>query len=162
MIIEYDRKYDEDIKDLLVELQEYIKSIDILGYNVLTDEYRDSYFDKTLKEINELEGKMLLYKDGSKIVGLVVGLINNDIEQKYDFKAPKRGRITELIVSKTIRSNGIGKILLNSMENYLKSVGCKDILLAVFGYNDRAIKFYQRNGYHVRVIDMTKGIEGNI
>lgn len=156
MIIEYDQKYDEEIKDLLVELQEHIQSIDIEGYNILTEEYREVYFLKVLNEINKDSGKILLYKKDDKIVGLVVGLVNNDAEKTYEFKAPKRGRIAELIVSKYIRSKGIGAELLKAMEEYLTSVDCKDILLDVFGYNEKAINFYKKNGYHIRMIEMTK------
>jgi len=156
MIIEYDKKYDDSIKDLLVELQEYIQDIDLEGYNILTDEFRELYFLKTMNEIKRCNGKILLYKEGNDIVGVVIGLINNDSEETYEFRAPRRGRITELIVSKNIRSNGVGTKLLNAMENYLKSIGCKDILLGVFAYNEKAIKFYEKNDYHVRMTDMTK------
>ena len=93
-------------------------------------------------------------KEENKIVGLVVGLINNDVEETYEFKAPKRGRISELIVSKNIRSKGIGSELLHKMEKYLKENGCEKILIGVFAYNDKAINFYEKNGYHTRMIDM--------
>ena len=156
MIIEYDEKYKEEVKDLLVQLQEYVISIDKEKYNIITKEYRDNYFNKTMDEIYKYEGKMYLYKDNDKIIGLMVGLINNLEESTYDFKCPKRGRITELVVSKHYRKSGVGSILLHSMEDYLKSVGCKDILLGVFAYNENAIKFYEKNGYHMRMHDMTK------
>lgn len=156
MIIEYNEKYKEEVKDLLVELQEYIVSIDKEKYNIITKEYRDNYFNKTMDEIYKYEGKMYLYKDNDKIIGFIVGLINNLEESTYDFKCPKRGRITELVVSKHYRKSGVGSILLHSMEDYLKSVGCKDILLGVFAYNENAIKFYEKNGYHIRMHDMTK------
>lgn len=156
MIIEYNEKYKEEVKNLLVELQEYIVSIDKEKYNIITKEYRDNYFNKTMEDINKYEGKMYLYKDNNKIIGLIVGLINNLEESTYDFKCPKRGRITELVVSKHYRKSGVGSILLHSMEDYLKSVGCKDILLGVFAYNENAIKFYEKNGYHIRMLDMTK------
>ena len=156
MIIEYDEKYKEEVKNLLVELQEYIVSIDKEKYNIITKEYRDNYFNKTMDEIYKYEGKMYLYKDNDKITGLIVGLINNLEECTYDFKCPKRGRITELVVSKHYRKSGVGSILLHSMEDYLKSVECKDILLGVFAYNENAIKFYEKNGYHIRMHDMTK------
>lgn len=156
MIIDYNLKYEESVKDLLVELQEHISDIDLEGYNRTTSEYRTKYFDKTMQEVKEYEGKILLYKEDEQIVGLVIGLINNEAEETYDFKAPRRGRITELVVSKNIRSKGIGTKLLNAMESYLNSQGCKDILLGVFGYNDKAIKFYEKNGYHTRMIEMTK------
>ena len=47
MIIEYNEIYDEQIKDLLVELQEHIVDIDEEGYNILTNEYREEYLKKT-------------------------------------------------------------------------------------------------------------------
>ena len=45
-IIEYEEKYNEEIKKLLVELQEYIASIDKEGYNIITKEYKEAYFKK--------------------------------------------------------------------------------------------------------------------
>ena len=154
MVLEYDLKYDEDIKDLLVQLQQHLADIDKEKFNIVGDGYREKYFEKTLEEVKKCNGKILLYKDNEKIVGLIVGLINNDETERYDFKAPKRGRITELIVDKEYRGRQIGKKLLDEMTNYLKSIGCEKILIAVFGYNESAIKFYEKNGYHIRMIDM--------
>ena len=45
-----------------------------------------------------------------------------------------------------------------AMEEYLKTCGCQDILIEVFGYNERAIQFYEKMGYHTRMIEMTKKI----
>lgn len=119
MVLEYDEKYDDDIKDLLVELQEYIQNIDIEGYNILQKNYRKLYFEKVLNDVKNYKGKIFLYEEDNKIVGLVVGIVNNDEIETYDFKAPKRGRITELVISKNVRSKGIGTVLLKYMEDYL-------------------------------------------
>ena len=154
MIIEYDSKYDEQIKDLLVQLQQYLADMDKEGYNIVGDGYRDKYFEKTLEEVKKCNGKILIYKDDEKIVGLIVGIINNDETIIYDFKAPKRGRITELVVDKEYRGKGIGKELLLKMKEYLKSNGCEKIMIAVFGYNESAIRFYKENGFHIRMLDM--------
>ena len=159
MIIDYDSKYDEQVKRLLIELQEYIVSIDKEKYNILDEKYGDYYLKYTKEEIEKYEGKMYLLEENNTIIGLVVGLINNEETAEYDFKAPKRGRISELIVSKNYRSKGYGKKLLSSMENYLKSVGCIDILIGVFAYNESAIKFYDNNGYHTRMIEVTKNVQ---
>ena len=158
MIIEYEDKYQEEVKDLFTELQEYIVSLDKEKFNILTSSYRDLYFEKTIEEINNENGKMSLLKVEDKIVGLVVGIIMNSINE-YDFKAPIRGRITELIVNKKYRDNGYGKVLLESMENYLKRVGCQNILIEVFGYNTNALNFYEKNGYHIRLYDVCKNIK---
>ena len=154
MIIDYNSKYDEQIKDLLVQLQQYLADMDKEGYNIVGNEYKEKYFTKTMEEVKKCNGKIMLYKDNEKIVGLIVGLINNDETERYDFKAPKRGRITELIVDKEYRGKQIGKQLLAEMNKYLKSIGCEKILIAVFGYNESAIEFYEKNGYHIRMIDM--------
>ena len=157
MIIEYESRYDEDVKNLLKELQEYIVSLDKEKFNVIHDDYKEKYFKKTIDEVQNSGGKILLFKENGKIVGLIVGLIVDAVNE-FDFCAPKRGRITELIVSKNCRGKGRGKILLNAMEDYFKKEGCKNIILEVFGYNEKAISFYNKNGYHTRTIDVTKNI----
>ena len=154
MIIEYATKYNEEIKDLLVELQQYLSDIDKEGFNIVGDDYREKYFEKTMEEVKKSNGKILLFKEKEKIVGLVVGIVNNDEIIRMDFKVPKRGRITELVVAKEFRNKHIGKKLLDSMKNYLKSIGCEKIMIAVFGYNENAIRFYEKNGYHMRMMDM--------
>lgn len=157
-IIDYSSKYDNDIKDLLVEFQEHIVKIDEEKYNILTDDYREKYFEKTMSEVNKFEGKIFLTIEDEQAIGLIVGLINNEEENTYDFSAPKRGRVTELIVSKKSRSKGVGKQLLNEMENYFKKVGCLGILIDVFAYNTDAQKFYYKNGYFNRNIEVMKKI----
>lgn len=159
MIIEYESKYDNAIKELFIELQEHIVDIDKEHFNIIGNNYGEEYFKKTMEEINSYEGKILLYKDNDSICGLIVGLINNDEEEEYDFRSPKRGRVSELVVSSKCRNNGIGKKLLSAMEDYLKSVGCKNILIGVFAYNEGAINFYERHGYHTRMTEMIKSIE---
>lgn len=156
MIIDYNSKYNEAVKDLLYELHEYIMSIDKEGYNVISEEFKDDFYEKVMKGIKEYKGKIMLYKQGEKIVGLIVGSVNNEKVDDYDFKAPKRGRINELIVNKEYRGKGIGQKLFDAMEKYLRDLGCQAILIEVFGYNDSARKFYEKNGYHLRMTEMIK------
>ena len=44
MIIEYDSIYNEDIKDLLVELQQYLSDIDREKYNIVGENYQIEKF----------------------------------------------------------------------------------------------------------------------
>ncbi len=76
----------------------------------------------------------------------------------YEFKAPKRGRVTELIVKQEYRSKGIGQQLIDKIEKHFKSVGCKSIIIEVFAYNENAKKFYYKNNYHDRCLDVIKKI----
>lgn len=158
-IILYTKEYEEDVKNLLVQLQEYIVSIDREKYNVITEDFKEKYYQKTMDEVRKYDGTIVLAKEGENIVGLIVGIINNEAIDSYDFKAPKRGRITELVVSKESRCQGVGSLLLKRMEEYFKSVGCKGVLLGVFAYNQNAYQFYENNGYFNRSIDMFKVIQ---
>ena len=63
MIIEYESKYEKEVKDLLVELQEHIVSIDKEKYNIISPEYREAYYSKTMDEVNKYQGKLLLAKE---------------------------------------------------------------------------------------------------
>ena len=151
-IIEYEDKYLDDVKDLLVELEEYIVSIDKDNLDQVDAEYREKMAIMDLDEVNKNNGKCYLAVENNKAIGLIMGCIFPYDEYDYlDYKCPKRGEITELIVSKNARSKGIGNMLMNKMEDYFKSVGCEYVLVDVFAYNENAIKFYERREYHPRM-----------
>lgn len=156
MIIEYDKKYDSDMEELLFQLQEHIMNIDKEGYNIISYEHKKDLFDKVMKEAIDTNSKIMLYQENDKVIGLIIGCINNEETNTFDFKAPIRGRITEFVVDKNYRRCGIGEKLFTAMENYLKDNGCKSILIGVFAYNDSARMFYEKNGYHLRMTDMIK------
>lgn len=156
MIVEYSDKYCEGVKNLFVELQEYIVALDKEKYNIIGDDYRDKYFEETMNDIGKNSGKMFLYVEDGNVLGLVVGVINNEEILEYDFCVPRRGRVSELIVSSKYRSKGVGCKLLEKIEEYLHSMNCQSILIEVFGYNEGAIDFYNKKGYHTRVIEVIK------
>lgn len=158
-IVKYTDAYQEQVKDLLVELQEHIVSIDKEGYNILTPDYREKYFAKTIEDVKSYEGVIFLAIEDNNVLGMIAGVINNDDDaETYEFKAPKRGRITELVVTKKSRGKNIGTMLLDYMESYFKSVGCVGVLIDVFAYNEGAYKLYQRRGYFDRLHEMMKKI----
>jgi ribosomal protein S18 acetylase RimI-like enzyme len=152
-IIEYEEKYLEDVKDLLVELEEYILTIDKDNLDQLHPEYRDKMAVLDLKEVKENNGKCFLAVEGDRAVGMIMGIVGTYDEYDYlDYKCPKKGEITELIISKNVRSNGIGQQLVQKMEEYFKSVNCEYVVIDVFAYNDLAINFYRKQGYHTRML----------
>ena len=159
-IVEYENKYLEDVKDLLVELEEYILSIDKDNLDQLHPEYREKMAILDLKAVQDFSGKCYLaINEDDKAIGLIMGTIPPYDEFDYlDYKCPKRGEITELIVTSKIRSNGVGQKLINKMEVYFKSVGCKYVIVDVFAYNEIGKKFYNKKNYHTRMETMIKKI----
>lgn len=152
-IIEYSDKYIEDVKNLLVELEEYILSIDKDNLDQLHPEYRDKMAELDLENVKNYNGKCYLAIDeNDKAIGLIMGTIPPYDEFDYlDYKCPKRGIIRELIVTSKIRSNGVGKKLMDKMENYFRDNNCEYVLVDVFAYNENAINFYEKTGYHTRM-----------
>jgi len=156
-IIEYSEKYLEDVRDLLTELEEYLVSIDQDDLDRVHPEYHEKMALIDLLDVKDNNGKCYLAVENNKAIGLIMGTIPDYSEYDYlDYKCPKRGVITELIVTKKIRSKGIGKALMKKMEEYFKNEGCDYILVDIFAYNDNALKFYFKEGYHLR---MTTGIK---
>lgn len=158
-IIEYEDKYLENVRDLLVELEEYIESIDKDNLDQIHPDYRDKMALLDLKRVNDNNGKCYLAIEDDTVIGLIMGCIFPYEEYDYlDYKCPKRGEITELIVTKKVRNNGVGKILINKMEEYFKEKDCEYVIVDVFAYNEYGIKFYNSNSYHDRMRTMIKKI----
>ena len=82
-IIEYEDRYLEDVKDLLVELEEYILSIDGDNLDQLHPEYRDKMAMLDLEEVNNNNGKCYLAIDNDVVVGLIMGCLR--CYDEYDF-----------------------------------------------------------------------------
>ena len=157
-IIEYEDRYLEDVKDLLIELEEYIVSIDKDNLDCVHPEYREKMAVLDLEEVKNNNGKCYIAVCNNKVMGLIMGTIIKFDEYDYlDYKCPKCGEVTELVVSKKVRSSGIGTLLMNKIEEYFKSIGCEYISIEVFAYNKMGINFYEKHGYHTRgLIDIKK------
>ena len=137
---------------MLYELEEYLVSIDKDNLDQVHPEYHDKMAILDLDEVNKYNGKCYLAIENDKAIGLIMGMVPDYDEYDYlDYKCPKRGIITELIVTKKTRSKGVGQQLMNKMEEYFKSVRCEYVLVDVFAYNEPAIKFYDKKGYHPRM-----------
>lgn len=158
-IIEYNEKYIEDIKNLLVELEEYIVSIDEDHLDQIHPDYRNKMALLDLEKVNKNNGKCYLAIENDKAVGLIMGVLRNYDKYDYlDYKCPKSGEITELIITSKVRNKGIGNLLMKKMEDYFKSIGCEYVFIDVFAYNKNALKFYEKNNYHSRMVIDVKRI----
>jgi ribosomal protein S18 acetylase RimI-like enzyme len=159
-IIEYNDKYLEDVRDLLTELEEYLVSIDKDNLDRVHPEYHEKMAIIDLEDVRNNSGKCYLAIEDGKAIGLIMGTIVKFSEYDYlDYKCPKEGEITELIVTKKIRSTGVGKALMEKLEEYFISQDCEYIMVDIFAYNDNAIGFYNNRGYHNRMHRGIKKIE---
>ena len=160
-IIEYNETYIEELKDLLEELQEYIVSIDPYHFNILKDDYKEKIYLKDMEEVKNNEGKIYLAIYEDKIIGLIIGVIRK-AENSFDYeRLHNMGEVIELIVTKNSRKKRVGYELLNKMEEYFKEKKCYTINIDVFGYNEIGKNFYFKNGYHNRMMTVSKKLKND-
>lgn len=158
-IKEYNDEYKEDVKDLLVELQDYHANIDEQKIMTDVDKYKEEYFNLVYNEIKEKEGKIFLALKDSKVVGITACLVDGlPFGHNYVSTCPKRGRILKLIIKGNERGQSMGSILLEKAEDYLKSINCKYIDIDVFGTNKNGLEFYLKKGYIIRTYKIIKEI----
>ena len=150
-IIEYDSIYDEQIKNLLVELQNYLIDIDDWHTQVMIPKYRENIFKLDMNKVKKQNGKIYLSIENGIVNGLIIGIVEEKDEiDKLTNDCAKTGSVLELVVKSNIRGNGIGKSLLDKIEEYFRSIYCKRINIEVFGPNKKGLNFYEKNDYIIR------------
>ena len=158
-IREYNHNDIGQIKNLLVQLQDYIIKMDKYNLNILSPKYREEYFEYMLNDCISNEGKIFVAEYENKIAGFVAGFVQNyDERDKLDYACPKKGIVSELVVDQNFRNDGIGGLLLDKIENYFKNIKCEFIQIDVFVYNQVAEHFYKKKGYENRMLTMFKKV----
>ena len=82
------------------------------------------------------EELFLVIEAKEKIIGTVMG--------GYD---GHRGIINYLGVHPSFRGQGLGKMLLQAVEQKLKDLGCPQVNLLVWSNNSEVLKFYKKTQY---------------
>ena len=118
-----------------------ISKMTLSDFNALSDilisDFDDFWNENILKsELQNPFSTYIMAKLGNKIVGFA-GMIDT-IDQM---------EITNIVVKKDYRKNGIGNILLNKLISLAKENKKTKIILEVNENNISAIKLYEKNGF---------------
>lgn len=93
-----------------------------------------------------------------KLVGFVHAIVR-DAPAILIF-VPRRYAIVDSIVVKSgYQNNGIGRILMNKMQEWAIAKGATSIELNVYEFNETAISFYERLGYQTFSRKMNKELQ---
>lgn len=105
--------------------------------SIITTEFDDFWSTSTLEsELKNPFSKYIVARIENEIVGFA-GVIDT----------VDRLEITNIVVKKKFRKNGIGNELLQNLINLAKEKGKKEISLEVNNINLPAIKLYEKNGF---------------
>lgn len=120
---------------------------------------------KLLYQVHDVhvEGRSDLFKKGSRkytdeenrTLGHIFCVLKN-IEENDSLQKVKTLFIDDFCVDKNSRSGNIGKQLYDFVENYAKEIGCYNLTLDVYSFNERAIAFYEKCGLVNQKVVMEK------
>ena len=160
MDVEIREYIDTDENDLIAlteELQDYLIDLDPLKRLIRHPDYGAWYTARCLEQVRQKSGKIFIGRIAGKTVAYIAGIIDEespDIGMGY--VQTKAGRITELVVTGSARSSGIGAQLMAKLEAFFLQSGCNIIRVEVFAPNHGAIRFYDKLGYSPRTHDFIK------
>ncbi len=160
IIREYESTDFEAILPLADRFEDYLISIDDMKRLRREEGFAEKYLTLTLQEIEEKGGKFYVACDDEKIIGGVIGVHEENSPQlNVEQGERKCGRVTELYVDDEYRKQGIGKMLMEKIENYFRENNYDDIVLEVLKPNTNAYGFYLSHGYKERAIEMLKELK---
>lgn len=132
-----------------------IKIITIGDVNDILALYPETNEEQLAKIRSDVEGDIAKAQGGDRIVygaevdGKVVGTVQLIFSDKKEFYADgkTRAHVHHARVSKDLRGQGIGSILMKETENEAKKRGFTEMTLGVDEDNQQALKLYERLGY---------------
>jgi len=92
--------------------------------------------------------------------GVPVGFIHLQAQTDY-FSGEKHGYISDLAVDKSFEGRGVGRILLETAEEWARTKGYRLLTLYVFAGNTRAQQIYEKHGFSQEVVKYVKVIGQN-
>lgn len=112
-------------------------------YEIEVESFDNPYPYSLLKAYLYLaNGLYLVAKEGNKVLGYVIGII------QFKF----RGHIVSIAVKKEFRSKGIGNMLIREIEKRFLLNKCFYSYLEVMVSNVSAISFYYNNNYFIMFV----------
>ena len=109
---------------------------------------------------SDLGDENFLTKPGAQafvatIDGQSCGVISFYPDRDY-FTDHPRAYVDNLVVARESEGKGVGRALLDHVERWARDHGYREVVLDVFAGNQRAIAFFERQGYRPNHIRMAK------
>ncbi len=136
LIREAQKKDMNSVHKLIVELAVYEKEPDAVEIDI--KELANMGFSSTPPLF-----KCLIAEVNNTIVGAAI------IYNRFSTWKGKTLHLEDLIITKTMRNNGIGSKLFDEVIRYGKKIGARRISWNVIDWNQSAIKFYESKGAEI-------------
>lgn len=156
-IREYTEADAAQIAALMDEFHKHLEGIDPNGRLRTLPGYGEYLLTQVRENVQE-NGVLRVAVDGNRIVGFAGGKVlkESTTEELLGVYPAKRGRFDTVYVDADYRGKGVGKMLMNHIEQFFKDNGCRLSFLSVFAFNISVHEMYAHLGYQDVGIDMMK------
>lgn len=155
----YNEEDRETVTGMFDELLKHLAEIDTIGHMHWQHGEGAEVMADILKDVESENGVIYIAEQDDEIIGVISGRISQHDDKKTGQTYDPEGRVTQLFVKMPYRGKGIGRSLLDRIEQYFKDEGCESMWIMVFKPNECAYEFYQRHGFVDRDIDMIKTLK---
>ncbi|WP_317929449.1 GNAT family N-acetyltransferase [Halioxenophilus sp. WMMB6] len=88
---------------------------------------------------------------------LVLAIESTDPGDEYLLERYRKvGNITDLFVLPAVRSQGVGRLLVNTAEDYCRGLGLARVVVSTLQSNQSAIAFYRQSAYQPHTLLLSK------
>lgn len=156
----YEEKDATQVAALMQKFHQLLEGIDPNGRLRTLPGYGEYLLKQVLENTKE-NGVFYVATDGDTIVGCAGGKIlpESSSEDLLGVHPAKKGRFDTIYVDEGYRGKGVGKMLMNQIEQFFKDNGCQLSFLSVFAFNTSVHEMYEHLGYQDVGIDMMKTLE---
>jgi ribosomal protein S18 acetylase RimI-like enzyme len=105
------------------------------------------YIEMLLKNVDEMNGIMLIAKSDGQAIGFVCTYIDEDDDLLLRDEFHSHAYISDIYVEPDWRGQGIAAKLLEAVENEMSARGCKQIRICSKATNLISLKCYDKAGY---------------
>ena len=112
--------------------------------NQLNPDIRQKDYERMLEEMLKHGYRMIGVFDGKKCIGVSGFWLGTKLYSDKYLEADN------VVIDKNYRSKGIGKLLMDWLEDEAKRKGCKMLMLDAYVENFSGHKFYYREGFITR------------
>ncbi len=86
----------------------------------------------------------------------VVGYLNARIQETDAVYIGRRAEVENMCVREAVRSKGVGTLLMSEFKQWAKEKGASRLMVEAFSANERAIRFYEKNGFKPYALIMSQ------
>ena len=143
------------VKQCIEELQEYERLMDphrIEGVKIAHD-----YLEHLLKVCEQGVGKIFVVEINNEVVGMISVYIEDD--KKHCRTSHRFAYISDLIVMKEHKNDGVVKELIETAETYARTQNVSSIQASILKNHEESLQGYFRNGFQEWEIRVRKIIE---